>query len=72
MQIINNNRNTSCVGLCKDAPVHSLIHKHMREGYMWMIIYVYIYSAINKDKKIKLYCGKLYAPNMTDRDDFSD
>ena len=48
-QIINNNWNTSRVGLCKDASVHSLIHKHMR-----------------------LYCGKLYAPNMTDRDNFSD
>ena len=36
-QIINNNWNTSRVGLCKDARVHSLIHKYMREGYMWMI-----------------------------------
>ena len=33
-QIINNNWNTSRVGLCKDAHVHSLIHKLMREGYM--------------------------------------
>ena len=46
MQIINNNRNTSCVGLCKDAPVHTLIHKHMRESYMWMIIYIYIYIQL--------------------------
>ena len=38
-QNINNNWNTSRVGLCKDARVHSLIHKHMREGYLWMIIY---------------------------------
>ena len=70
-QIINNNWNTSRVGLCKDARAHSLIHKHMREGYMWIIIYI-IYKSTNKDKKIKLYCGNLYAPNMTDRDNFSD
>ena len=29
---INNNWNTSRVGLCKDPRVHTLIHKHMREG----------------------------------------
>ena len=38
-QIINNNWNTSRVGLYKDARVNSLIHKHMREGYKWMIRY---------------------------------
>ena len=37
-QIMNNHWNTSRVGLCKDARVHSLIHKYMGEGYMWMII----------------------------------
>ena len=37
-QIINN-WNTSRVGLYKDARVNSLIHKHMREGYKWMIRY---------------------------------
>ena len=34
-QIINNNWNTSRVGLCMDARVHSLIHKYMLEGYMY-------------------------------------
>ena len=43
-QIINNNWNTSRVGLCKDARVHSLIHKHMHEGYMWMIRYIISYK----------------------------
>ena len=43
-RIINNNCNTSRVGLCKDARVHSLIHKHMREGYMWMIRYIISYK----------------------------
>ena len=43
-QIINNNWIISRVGLCKDARVHSLIHKHMREGYMWMIRYVISYN----------------------------
>ena len=38
-QIMNNNWNTSRVGLYKDARVNSLIHKHMREGYKWMIRY---------------------------------
>ena len=43
-RIINNNWNTSRVGLCKDARVHSLIHKHMREDYMWMIRYIISYK----------------------------
>ena len=35
---------TSRVGLCKDTRVHSLIHKYMREGYMWMIRYIISYK----------------------------
>ena len=50
MQIINNNWNTSRVGLCKDARVHSLIHKYMREGYMWMIRYIISYK-LRQEKK---------------------
>ena len=51
-QIINSNWNTSRVGLCKDARVHSLIHKYMREGYMWMLRYMISYELRQENKVV--------------------
>ena len=51
-QIINKNWNTSGVSLWKDARVNSLIHKYMREGYMWMIRYIISYKLRQENKVV--------------------